>query len=106
MWLKRLPNDPDLKKNVVITVDFYGGKKRWSGLLDNWSIKSAEGIPYLEATWKDDLTYLQYLLCPPNPVLPIPVFQFPRVFMLAGPAKWAISMIILMIPTEVPAHSP
>lgn len=96
MWLKRLPNDPDLKKNVVITVDFYGGKKRWSGLLDDWAVKSADGIPYLEVTFQDDLAHLQYLLCPPNPVLPIPVFQFPRVFMLAGPAKWAISMMILI----------
>ena len=100
MWLKRLPNDPSLKKNVVITVDFYGtGKecrKRWSGLLDNWSVKSAEGIPYLEATFKDDLTFLQYLLAPPNPVLPIPIFQFPRIFMLAGPAKWCISTLIAL----------
>lgn len=96
MWLKKLPNDPNLLKNVVITVDFYGGEKRWSGLLDKWEIKSRDGVRYLEVTFQDDLTFLQYLLCPPNPVLPIPVFQFPRIFTLAGPSRWAISMVIFI----------
>ncbi|OYN81782.1 hypothetical protein [Mycolicibacterium sphagni] len=96
IWLKQLPNNPELKKNVVITVDFYGGKKRWSGMLDRWTIKSKDHVKYLEVTFNDDLTMLQYLLCPPNPFLPIPAFQFPRVFGLAGPAKWAISVVILL----------
>lgn len=96
MFLKRLPNDPELRKNIVITVDFYGGVKRWSGLLDRWEVKTRDGVKYLEVTFQDDLTFLQYLLCPPNPALPIPVFQFPRLFMLAGPARWAVSMIIFI----------
>ena len=96
MWLKQLPNNPELKKNVVITVDFYGGKKRWSGLLDKWTVKSKDHVKYLEVVFQDDLTHLQYLLCPPNPFLPIPVFQFPRIFALAGPAKWCISMLIFL----------
>lgn len=87
-FLKRLPQDPDMKKNVIITVDFYGGQKRWSGLLDKWNVKTTEdGAKYFEMTFQDDLTFLQYLLCPPNPLLPIPVFQFPRSFPLAGPSK-------------------
>lgn len=97
LWLKRLPNDPSLKKNVVITVDFYGGEKRWSGMLDKWTVKSTpDHVKYLEVVFNDDLTMLQYLLCPPNPLLPIPVFQFPRIFALAGPAKWCISTIIFL----------
>ncbi|UVF61196.1 minor tail protein [Mycobacterium phage DuncansLeg] len=96
VWLKKLPNDPALKKNVVITVDFYGGKKRWSGLLDHWKIVTKEHVKQLEVTFNDDLTFLQYLLCPPNPFLPIPVLQFPRIFGLAGPAKWTISVLILI----------
>lgn len=87
MWLKRLPNDPEYKKNVVVTVDFYGGKKRWSGLLDHWTVKGKDHVKYLEVTFNDDLTHLQYLLAPPNPLLPIPLFQFPRIFALAGPSK-------------------
>lgn len=96
IWLKKLPNDPELKKNVVITVDFYGGKKRWSGLLDKWTVKTSDHVKVLEVSFTDDLAFLQYLLCPPNPFLPIPVFQFPRVFALAGPAKWTISTLILI----------
>lgn len=96
MWLKKLPNDPALRKNVIITVDFYGGQKRWSGLLDRWEVKSRDGVKYLEATFQDDLTFLQFLLCPPNPALPIPLFQFPRIFALAGPSRWAVSMVIFI----------
>lgn len=96
MWLKQLPNDPAYRKNVIITVDFYGGEKRWSGMLDKWEIKSSRGMKFLEVTFQDDLTFLQYLLCPPNPALPIPIFQFPRVFLLAGPARWAVSMAIFV----------
>ena len=96
-FLKQLPVNEELHKNVLITVDFYGGAKRWSGLLDKWNVKtSEEGSKYFEMSFQDDLTFLQYLLCPPNPLLPIPVFQFPRIFALAGPAKWAVSMIILL----------
>lgn len=96
MFLKQLPNDPTLRKNVVITVDFYGGAKRWSGLLDKWEVKSKDGVKHLEVTFQDDLTFLQYLLAPPNPALPIPAFQFPRLFTLAGPARWAVSMVIFV----------
>lgn len=96
MWLKRLPNDPNLCKNVIITVDFYGGQKRWSGILDKWEVKSRGGVRYVECTFQDDLTFLQYLLCPPNPALPIPIFQFPRIFALAGPSRWCISMVIFI----------
>jgi hypothetical protein len=94
MWLKRLPNDPSLRKNVIITVDFYGGVKRWSGILDKWEVKNKDGVKTLEVSFQDDLTFLQYLLVPPNPVLPIPIFQFPRIFMLAGPARWCVSQLI------------
>lgn len=95
-FLKKLPNDSSLRKNIIITVDFYGGAKRWSGIMDRWEVKSKDGVKYLEVTFQDDLTFLTYLLCPPNPALPIPVFQFPRLFMLAGPAVWAVSMIIFI----------
>lgn len=96
-WLVSIPNDSEAKKNVVITVDMMGGNVRWSGLLKNWKvIRDGQGVRYLEATFIDDLQYLQFMLGPPNPLLPIPVFQFPRVLPLFGPAKWAISMMILI----------
>ncbi|MFM8798900.1 MAG: hypothetical protein ACKODT_08080 [Fluviibacter sp.] len=96
-FIRDMVTTPEEKKNLVITVDFYGGELRWSGLLNNHSIKvSEDGLRYHEITWNDDMQFLQFLLCPPNPALPINVFQFPRVFTLVGPAKWAISVMILV----------
>lgn len=95
-WLMSIPNDPQAKKNVVLTVDWMGGRWRWSGILKNWRLRTQDGVRYLETNWIDDLQFLQYMLGPPNPLLPIPIFQFPRVLPLFGPAKWAISMMILI----------
>ena len=39
---------------------------------------------------------LQFLLCPPNPLLPIPVFQFPRDYFVFSPGKWGASLTILL----------
>lgn len=94
IWLKQLPNDPTLKKNVVITVDFYNGAKRWSGIMDKWNVKSKDGVKYLEVTFDDDLKFLQFIVAPPNPALPLDVFQFPRVWAQGGPAKWAVSTLL------------
>ncbi|MFR9767048.1 hypothetical protein [Nocardia sp. SC052] len=95
-WLVSIPDDEDAKKNVVITVGVVGGAKQWSGLLKNSRVVTKNRIHYLEVDWVDDLQFLQFMLGPPNPALPIPVFQFPRVLPIFGPAKWAISMMILM----------
>lgn len=96
-WMISIPNDPEAKKNVVITVDHMGGKLRWSGLLHNWQVKKdGRGVYYFEATFIDDRQYLQYLLGAPNPALPIPLFQFPRVLPGFGPTKWIASMFILI----------
>lgn len=96
-WIRRVVTDDTLKKNIVISVDMYGGEMRWSGLLKSHAIKVTEdGLRYHEINFIDDYQFLQFLLAPPNPALPIPVFQFPRVFTLVGPAKWAISVMILL----------
>jgi hypothetical protein len=31
--IAQIPNDPNMCKNVIITVDMYGGELRWSGLM-------------------------------------------------------------------------
>lgn len=95
-WMRSIPNDPNAKKNVVIRVDFFGGKLRWTGLLHHHAVKMRDGIAYMELTFNDDLQFLQFLLGPPNPALPIPVFQFPRVLPIIGPAKWACSIMVLI----------
>lgn len=95
-WMRSIPNDPNARKNIIIRVDFFGGKLRWTGLLHHHAVKSRDGIRYMELTFNDDLQFLQFLLGPPNPVLPIPIFQFPRVLPILGPAKWACSIMILL----------
>lgn len=95
-WLISIPDDPEAKKNVVITVDHYGGAVRWSGILKYFKAVKKGGIWYLDVVFIDDLQYMQFMLGAPNPLLPIPIFQFPRVLPLFGPAKWAISMMILL----------
>jgi hypothetical protein len=96
-WIRTVPNDPEQCKNIVVRVDLFGGKLRWTGLLHHFAAKvNAEGIHYMELTFHDDIQFLQFLLGPPNPVLPIPVFQFPRVLPIFGPAKWACSILILI----------
>lgn len=95
-WLKGVPNDPAQCKNIVIRIDFFGGSLRWSGLLHHWSRKYREGLRYLELTFNSDLQFLQFLLGPPNPVLPLMVFQWPRVLPILGPARWACSIMVLV----------
>jgi len=96
-FIRKVVISEELKKNIVITVDFYGGEMRWSGMLKSHAIKvSDDDVRYHELTFADDMQFLQFLLCPPNPALPLNIFQFPRVFTLVGPAKWAISVMILL----------
>jgi hypothetical protein len=85
------------KANTVITVDHMGGAKRWSGFLKNWKlVKDASGVRYVDCTFIDDLQYFQFTLCPPNPVLPIELFQWPRDWPVFGPSKWCISLLYLL----------
>lgn len=95
-WIASIPNDPESCKNVVIRVDRYGGEWRWSGLLHHWTLETIDGVDYLTAYFNDDLQFLQFLLCPPNPALPIPVFQFPRDFFLVSPTIFGAAATIQM----------
>jgi len=90
-----IPNDPNMCKNVIITVDLYGGTLRWSGLMHHWDVNEIEGTPYITATFNDDLQFLDFMLAPPNPALPLPIFQFPRVHFLFGPTRWCVATLIL-----------
>nr|WP_169813332.1 hypothetical protein [Nocardia vaccinii] len=86
-----------IKANVVLIVDHMGGAFQWSGLVKNWRLrKDANGIRYVELTCIHDTQFLQYYLCPPNPILPLEVFQWPRDLPLFGPSKWCISLVILL----------
>lgn len=96
-WLRTVPTDPEACKNIIIRVDMFGGKHRWTGLLHHHATKkNSDGTYYFEMTFNDDLQFLQFLTCPPNPVLPLEIFQFPRDLPILGPSKWAISIMILI----------
>jgi hypothetical protein len=99
-----LPNNKDALKNVLITVSRYDGRWRWSGLLRYWKLERRKGVLSFTMFFNDDLQFLQYLLVPPNPGLPIPIFQFPREFFLYAPLKWAISMTILLQLFRIQGH--
>lgn len=94
-WILSIPEDDDAKKNVVITLD-HMGSQQWTGILRARKVVTKNRIHYLEIQWTHDLQFLDFMLAPPNPALPIPVFQFPRVLPLFGPSKWVVSMLILM----------
>lgn len=90
-----IPNDPDRCKNVVITVDMYGGTLRWSGLMHHWDSEEIDDSDYITTTFNDDLQFLDFMLAPPNPALPLPIFQFPRVHFLFGPSRWCVATLVL-----------
>lgn len=93
-WLIRIPNDPEAKKNVVLRVEHLGGAMQWCGILDHWKAIRRNGILMLRVTFIHDAQYMRWLLCPPNPWLPIWLFQWPRVLPLLGPSNWIICVLI------------
>lgn len=103
-YVMSLPNNSDALKNVLITVSRYNGKWRWSGLLRYWKLERRKGVLSFTLFFNDDLQVLQYMLVPPNPALPIPLFQFPREFSMYAPLKWAISMTILLQLFRIEGH--
>lgn len=103
-YVMGLPNNKEALKNVLITVSRYDGKWRWSGLLRYWKLQRRNGVLSFVMFFNDDLQYLQFMLVPPNPALPLPVFQFPREFFLYAPLKWAISMTILLQLIRIEGH--
>lgn len=94
--IMRIPNNPDECKNLVIRVDRFGGHWRWTGLLHHWKVETKDGVDYLTASFNDDMQFLQFLLGPPNPLLPIPIFQGPRDWFEFGPSVWCCSTFILL----------
>ncbi|KAB7752766.1 hypothetical protein [Mycolicibacterium mucogenicum] len=92
--IARIPNNPDECKNVIIRVDRYGGAWRWTGMMHHWLVETEDGVDYLTATFNDDKQVFQFLLGPPNPVLPIPIWQGPRDYMSFGPTDWCASTFL------------
>lgn len=94
--IQRIPNHPDECKNVLVRVDRFGGLWRWTGLMHHWTVETEDGVDYLTASFNDDMQFLQFLLCPPNPLLPIPIFQWPRDYFVFAPGDYGVSITGLL----------
>ncbi len=91
-----IPNTPEECKNVIVRVDRFGGAWRWTGFMHHWSAETIDGVDYVTMTFNSDEQILQFLLCPPNPLLPIPVFQFPRDYFVFSPGCWGAAITFLL----------
>jgi hypothetical protein len=89
--IARIPNDPDECKNVIVRVQRYGGAWQWTGMMHHWKVFTKDGVDYLQASFNDDKQVAQFTLGPPNPLLPIPIFQGPRDWFQFGPGAWTCS---------------
>jgi hypothetical protein len=86
LWGMQERIDQGQKRNVHCTVAHCGG--RWGGRMDNVTIRTTEeGEKLCVATFLHDYENLKWYSVWSNPFLPS-TFQFPRVFILAGPVPW------------------
>lgn len=82
------------QKNVFVTVDYNG--TRWSGMLDELEqTKDENGNRTVTATFKHDYEHLKHTIVYSNPFLP-PEIQFPRLWIMFGPSKWALKLTLLV----------
>ncbi|MEV0247973.1 hypothetical protein AB0H76_15375 [Nocardia sp. NPDC050712] len=95
-YLSRWLTDHDARDtaNVFITVDKDGS--RWAGMLDDLEqYKDDTGQRIVKAVFKSDYEHLKHILAYSNPFLP-PEIQFPRIWILFGPAKWALKLTLFL----------
>lgn len=76
------------KRGVHVTVDYCG--IRWGGRLEDATVeKTEDGDTLLVCNFLHDYENLKWYQVWSNPFLPAAV-QFPRVWMVPGPARWAL----------------
>lgn len=96
-YLAKWATDPASRaghKNIFVTVDYRG--MRWSGILDEVEAKKDNnGYRTVVLTFLHDIEHLKHIICYSNPFLP-PELQFPRIWILFGPSKWALKLALLV----------
>lgn len=96
-YLSRWLTDVDGRagvKNTFVTADYQG--TRWSGTLDELEqSKDENGYRVVTATFKHDYEHLKHIVAYANPFLP-PEVQFPRLWLLFGPSRWALKLTLLV----------
>lgn len=80
--------------NLHVEIEIAG--VRWSGRAEPPVVeKGADGRRYVRLTFLHDYENLKWIDCWSNPFLPA-IFQFPRIFILAGPAIWALKTALFV----------
>ncbi|NKU15218.1 hypothetical protein GS928_19030, partial [Rhodococcus hoagii] len=80
--------------NIHIDIEIAGA--RWSGRAEPPKVeRGTDGRRYVRLTFLHDYENLKWIDCWPNPFLPA-IFQFPRMFILAGPAIWALKTALFV----------
>jgi len=95
-YLSRWLTDHDARStaNVFITADKDGA--RWGGMLDDLEgFKDDTGNRVVRAIFKSDYEHLKHIIAYSNPFLP-PEIQFPRLWILFGPAKWCLKLTLFL----------
>lgn len=82
------------QEDVHITVDLPG--KRWSGKATTIQYSSDDkGFTYLTLNFLHEYEHMKKIVCYSNPLLP-PEFQFPKMFLWAGPSIFGIKTMIFL----------
>lgn len=81
-------------QNVHITVDKDGA--RWGGRMKTATLSRTDsGLKTVVVQFMHDYEELKWIQAWSNPIFPA-AFQFPRVFMLAGPSKWCLKLSLFL----------
>ncbi|QBP30509.1 minor tail protein [Mycobacterium phage Charm] len=82
------------KRNVILNVEKQGS--RWTGLMDHYRVvKEDSGAQYLEVVFLHDFEQTKHIRVWCNPFLR-PELQFPKVWMIFGPAKWCLLVTLFV----------
>jgi hypothetical protein len=83
------------KRNVHITIDKQG--MRWSGLMDTYTVKrDKSGDAWLDVTFQHDFEQAKHILCWANPFLRPDIAQFPKAWVIFGPAKFCLLLTLFV----------
>lgn len=81
-------------KGVYVTVDKDGA--RWSGRMDEAVIERDGKGDTVLVTFNSDYDQLKNVHVAPNPFLPLNIVQFPKLFMLGGPAIHTLKLALFL----------
>jgi hypothetical protein len=77
------------KRNVHITIDKQGA--RWAGRMDHYKVvRKDTGDCYVEIIFLHDMEEAKHILCWANPFLRADIAQFPKMWIIFGPAKFCL----------------